>query len=383
MSTGHIRQRGRRSWEIKIELDRDAAGKRRTRYHSVKGTRKDAQAKLVQLLSEANRGDYIDTNKETLGRFLDHWITDWATGNVSPKTHERYGQLIAHQVNRHLGGMPIQKVRPVHLTELYGKLLQAGGVDGGPLAARTVGHVHRLLRRALGHAVQWGLIVQNPTAVLHPPRVAQKEIEVIREEEIARVLETLCGRPLHAVAILALATGMRRGELLALRWKDLILDEGRVQVERSLEQTKAGLRFKSPKTKHGRRAITISDSVVAELRAHWTAQQENRLALGLGRSAPDDLVFTAWDGAPKKPNALTNEWLKATTAAGRRISLHALRHTHVSQLIAAGVDILTISRRLGHANPSVTLGVYGHLYGNTDARAAEAVEAMFKRVQTH
>lgn len=104
--------------------------------------------------------------------------------------------------------------------------------------------------------------------------------------------------------------------------------------------------------------------------------------MGLGRSAPNDLVFTMWDGSPRKPNALTNDWLRASAVIGRRISLHALRHTHASSLIAAGVDILTISRRLGHANPKITLSVYGHLYGNTDDKAAQAVEAMFARIGT-
>lgn len=211
--------------------------------------------------------------------------------------------------------------------------------------------------------------------------MAAKEIEITREDEIKAVLQSQRGRPLHTIATLALATGMRRGELCGLRWKDVDLDGGKIRVEQSLEQTKAGLRFKSPKTRHARRTIAIPVSTVVELRAYWSAQQEQRLALGLGRSLPGDLVFAAWDGTPRKPNWLTNEWLRATMAVGRRISLHALRHTHASSLIAAGIDILTISRRLGHANPSVTLGVYGHMYGNTDERAAEAIEAMFARVR--
>ena len=118
-----------------------------------------------------------------------------------------------------------------------------------------------------------------------------------------------------------------------------------------------------------------------ELRGHWKAQQERRLQLGMGKSTDEDLVFPTVDGKPRKPNALTNEWLLATTAIGRRTSLHALRHTHASNLIAAGIDILTISRRLGHAKPAVTLNVYGHLYASSDDRAAQAIEAMFARVR--
>lgn len=225
------------------------------------------------------------------------------------------------------------------------------------------------------------MIATNPAAVVHPPKVDESEIEIATDTEIGKVLEHLRGRnrQLYTIALLALATGMRRGELLALRWQDI--EEGRIKVERSLEQTRAGLKFKAPKTKRSRRAVTIPASTMAELRAHKLIQQEQRLALGLGRLSADDLVFTMADGSPRKPNALTNDWLRATMAVGRRINLHVLRHTHVSNLIAAGVDILTVSRRVGHASPAITLSVYGHLCPNADDRAAQAIEAMFARVK--
>jgi integrase len=377
MSQGHIRPRGNGTWELKFDLGRDLAGKRQSRYVSFKGTKRDAQAELTRLLAETNSGAYVDPSKVGLAEFLDRWARDWVPANVSPKTGERYRQLLDNQVKPHLGALPIQKLRPVHLSELYAKLLREGGVDGGPLAARSVGHTHRCLRRALGHATQWEIITTNPAAVVSPPKVQDREIEIIREDEIRVVLDKLKGH-LRMIATLALASGMRRGEILALRWIDVDLDGGTLRVERSLEQTRAGLRFKSPKTRHGRRSISIPPVAVAELRAYRLAQQEQRLALGLGKA---ELVFPTIDGQPRKPNALTNEWIIATSAIGRRLSLHALRHTHASSLIAAGIDILTISRRLGHAKPAVTLNVYGHLYASTDDRAAQVIEAMFSRIR--
>ena len=176
---------------------------------------------------------------------------------------------------------------------------------------------------------------------------------------------------------------MRRGELLALRWGDVDLDAGRIQVERSLEQTKAGLRIKEPKTKHGRRGIKVPPSIVAELKAHWTQQQQYRLKLGLGRAGNGDLVFSRRDGMLRSPNATSREWRQLLAEFKLpAISLHALRHTHASQLIASGMDVLTISRRLGHASPTVTLNVYGHLFGSSDDRAAEIIEASFGRTLT-
>ena len=375
--SGHIRRRGAQSWELKFDLGRDpVTGKREIRYHSVKGTKREAQAALTRLLAEAQQGSYVDPTKTTVGEFLKRW-QDWSRGHVSPKTHERYRGLIAKQILPYVGNLPIQKLKALHLTDLYVKLQRDDG-----LAARTVGHVHRLLHRALVHATQWGVTQQNAAGLVRPPLVASTELEIIREAEIGAVLQKLRGRAMYPIAALALATGMRRGELLALRWQDVDLDCGKLRVERSLEQTKAGLRFKSPKTKHGRRSISIPPSVVSELRAHWKAQQEQRLALGLGKAPDDALVFSTWDGQTRSPNALTKEWSVAMAAAGINASFHSLRHSHASSLIAAGIDVLTISRRLGHASPSITLSVYGHLFSNTDDRAAEVVEAMFSRVRT-
>jgi integrase len=175
----------------------------------------------------------------------------------------------------------------------------------------------------------------------------------------------------------ALGTGMRRGEILALRWQDLDLDAGILRVERSLEQTKAGLRVKAPKTRHGRRAISLPDFLIGELRSHWKGLQEVRLKMGLGKSPDGDTVFSHPDGTPRTPNGLTKEWQRAAVFAGLGVTFHALRHTHASQLIASGLDVLTISRRLGHGSPTITLGVYGHLFANTDDRAAKAMDAAF------
>jgi integrase len=224
--------------------------------------------------------------------------------------------------------------------------------------------------------VQWGLLAANPVATAEPPRVSRTEIEILAPGQIKTVLDALKGRPLYVVAIVGLATGMRRGEIVGLRWGDIDLDGGRIRIERSLEQTNAGLSFKSPKTKAGRRTVSIPPSVTAELRRHWREQQEARLQLGLGRAGDEDLVFPRPDGSGWPPDSLTSEWARAIRILELpKVTLHALRHTHVSQLIAAGLDVVSVSRRIGHSNPTVTLGVYAHLFGNTDERAAAVVEA--------
>ena len=170
---------------------------------------------------------------------------------------------------------------------------------------------------------------------------------------------------------------MRRGELLALRWIDTDLEAAVLRVERALEQTKrGGLVFKAPKTRFGRRQITLAPSTVAVLREHRKAQQEQRLFLGLGKAPPDALVFASFDGSTRSPNAVTKEWSLAMQKAGLTATFHSLRHTHASTLIASGLDVLTISRRLGHGSPAITLGIYGHLF-KTDDRAAAIMEKAF------
>lgn len=372
--TGHVRRRGEKSWELKFDVGIDGAGKRKTRYASFKGTKRDAQIELAKLIAAAASGEQIDKSAITVGEFLDRW-EKWCAGQVSPKTMERYSQLLRLYIRPSLSGVKMQKLRAVHLTDLYGDLTER-------IAPRTVGHAHRVFNQALSQAVDWDILAINPATRVVPPRVAQTEIEILTASQVSALLRKSVGRTIYSIASLALATGMRRGELLALRWQDTDLVSERITIARSLEQTKAGLRFKEPKTKHGRRTITLPPSAVTDLRAHWKVQQELRLTLGIGKAPNDSLIFCNYDGSPRRPDGITQAWSRIAAAAKVEATFHSLRHTHASHLIAAGVDILTISRRLGHASPTITLAIYGHLIPQTDEKAAAAIEAALSAART-
>jgi integrase len=380
--SGHIRRRGERSWELKFDLGTNpVTGKRLTRYQSFRGTKREARHKLTELLDQANKGTFIRSSKETLGDYLARWVRDWVAINVSRKTGERYDELIRLHVRPQLGAIVLQDLRPSHLAELYARLLREGRRDCQGLAPRTVRQIHAVLHKALAIAVDWDLVANNIVDRVKPPHIAASEIEILTERQIGQVLAKLRDEPLYPIVALALATGLRRGEALALRWCDIDLDRAKLRVECSIEQTKTGTRLKAPKTVHGRRIVSLAPWIVGDLRAHRKAQLEQRLRLGQGQLADDALLFPTLEGTPRNPDKFSKEWARAAARLGLPgVTFHALRHTHASQLIAAVMDVLTISRRLGHGSPTITLGVYGHLFSNTDDQAAQIMERAFGRV---
>jgi integrase len=372
---GNITRRGKNSWQIKFDDPCD--GKRRQRYATVRGTRQDAQKELTRLLGLVDAGTLPPPSKMTVKQCITAWL-DGAHG-LAPKTAERYWQLAEQQIYPHLGDTALLKLKPKMVQDWHGALLKSGGKDGKPLSAQTVVHAHRVLHRALERCVENETLARNVASVISPPAVEKEEIEILTDAEVATALRQLQGHELHTIASTGLATGMRRGELLAVRWTDCDLDAASMSVKRSLEETKAGLRFKPPKSKRGKRTISLPPSAVAVLREHRRRQLELRLALGLGKPGADALVFCRPDGSPLSPDNLSRDWIRTCKSLGlRKVMFHALRHTHVSALIAAGLDVVAISRRIGHGSPNVTLGTYGHLFRNTDVAAANAIEATLR-----
>jgi integrase len=370
---GNITRRGKRSWRLKYDVGADVAGRRQIRYVTLHGTRVQAQAEAAKILASLATGQHVDASRETVAQFTERWLRDWANDNVSHKTWEHYAQKLRKHLCSRIGLMPIQKLRPSDLQAVYAAMARDG------LADRSRLHLHRIVHSMLKHAVQWGIVVRNVTDMMDAPRVRAHEIEVLSPAQVSTVLTTLRDAPLFPIVALAIASGLRRGELLALRWRDVDLDGGHLRVEQALEETKrGGLVFKNPKTRHGRRMVTLPPSTVVVLREHWKAQQEHRLRLGQGKASADTLVFADWDGGPRSPHTLIHQWRKAMKRAGLIVTLHSLRHTHASTLIASGLDVLTISRRLGHGSPAITLGVYGHLF-KPDDRAAAIMEAALKQ----
>jgi integrase len=272
-----------------------------------------------------------------------------------------------------LGTKTLQKLTRLDIEGWHNSLHQAG------LAARTIGHAHRVLHQALGDAESDGLVVKNVCRLQKAPKPVEQEMAIV--QDVPDFIGKIRGSRLYVHAILALTTGMRLGEVLALRDEHVDLDKMVVRVREALEETKAhGVRTKPPKTKSGRRDISLPDITLEALSEHRRQLFEMRMKLGIGRLPKEALLFAALDDGPLRPGNVSSDWGEIAAAIGMpEITFHGLRHTHASQLIASGVDIVTISKRLGHAKPSVTLAIYAHMFHTDDSKAAAAIyEALLR-----
>ena len=364
---GNITRRGKSSWRIKFDVE-PIGGARQIRYVTVKGTRKDAEAELTRLLNDANRGGLFDPTKVRVGEYLRSWLD--AKSDITGLTRERYTEIIENRIVPTLGSLELQKLKPKHVHDWLSNLSKHGGLRYKQgLSPRTVRHCYRVLWGALKQAVKLEVLSRNVADAATPPQLKDNEVEILSPDQIGTVRDALKNSRLGPIVCLALATGCRLGELLALRWRDT--NGGVVTIERSLEQTKGNLRFKEPKSRHGRRKITLPASAISAL-------DQYRRQLGVAMH-PDALVFSNQDGTPIRPNAISVQWNREIRRISRvpPVVFHSLRHTHASALIKAGIDVVSVSRRLGHSSPVITLKVYAHLFGDEgDGRAAEAIERM-------
>ena len=372
---GHTRKRGKK-WAFVIDDVRHEDGRRRQRWHSGFRTKREAEDALVRAVSQFQDGAYIATNRVTVGE----WITRWLTrADRRPSTQALYEMLARNYIIPALGPIRVQKLTTASVNALYAQLKTNGGRKG-TLSPKTIRHVHATLRAAINAAVaEGGIVHRNVVAQASPPRAEAREMMTWTAAELKRFLESIQGDRLYGAFMLAASTGMRRGEVLGLRWRDLDLDGSTLAVRQNRIVVNYKVMTSSPKTDKARRNVALDPDTVDTLRG-WRAQMlEERIALGLGVPKLDEFVFVEADGSLLHPGEFAKRFRRLARAAGLpQIRLHDLRHTHATLCLQAGVHVKVVSERLGHSSVGITLDTYSHAIPAMEAEAAARVMQIVK-----
>lgn len=375
---GQLVPRGERTWLVRIFLGRDSSDHRRYYNRTVHGTKKDAQAVLNSLLTDNDRGTLIEPSRETLDSFLDRWLSDVASVKVRGNTLEQYRQTLKLYVRPVLGRVRICDLELQDFNRLY------RGMEERGLSGRTVRLTHAVVSGALEHAVsKEQTLLRNPARRAELPRARKPKVLALTANQLAR-LRAVASKDTHGVVFLfAVATGMRPSEYLALRWKDLDIETCTATVVRSIHRAGRGKwRFEEPKTPSSRRKVKFPLTIAKALRVHRASQAKQRIAAGAAWQ-DHDLVFCSEIGTPINVQNLKNRAFKpiiekAGIPASTR--LYDLRHTMATLLIEEGIDMRTVSDRLGHSSVATTLGMYVHPPTEMQAKAAHTIEdLMFTR----
>ena len=366
---GTKRKRSEGVWELRAYVGRDpVTGNPRQVSKTFRGSAREADEALRDLIEQQVPGR-SDGAGATVGQLLDAWLSECERMDLSPTTLRVYRTQIEHTVRPALGSIKVQRLGAKDLDDLYRAMKEKGS------SPKTVRNHHALLSAALHQAVRWGWVRRNVAEMAKPPRVTQRVVRPPSVDAVRQIVVAAEERDprLAPLVMMAALTGMRRGELCALRWSDLDLDEGQIEVARSVVLVPGGLGEKTTKTNRTRR-VALDEVGLSVLRTH-RARVEEWARLADEELRPDAFIFSPYvDGSlPFRPDNVTNFFIRVRDELKLPdVRLHDLRHFTATQLIGAGVDVRTVAGRLGHTDPSMTLRVYSHALEERD-RAAAAV----------
>ena len=375
---GHIEKRGKDSYSIKVSLGKDATtGKYKYQWTTVKGTKKEAEKRLSELLHQLDNGTFMKPGKMTVGEHLDQWLKDYRP-SIGPHSAQTYEFFIERHIKPAIGQLPLTSLKPEHLQRVYSDKLSSGRRDGtGGLSARSVRYIHVTMHRALKSAVRLGLLSRNVADSVDVPGLERHEMQTMTEDDIHAFLEAAKSTPYYTLFYLALFTGMRRSELLALRWSDMDLLMCQASVNRTLHRLNNGeIIFRETKTVKSRRMVALSPRTCLVLQEHRQKQEQDRLLAG-NPLQESNLVFSQLDGTPLLPDSVTHAFMVLARRIGLKgIHLHSARHTHATLMLKQGVHPKVVQERLGHASIAITLDVYSHVTPGLQEAAAAGFDRM-------
>jgi len=389
---GRLRRRASKAredtWELIVDLDPDpVTGKRRRRYKAFQGTRKQAEKALSDLVQEVVPGSYVDPSRDKLRAFLERWLRDYVEPNVAPKTRMYYTQVVRTHVIPRLGNISLAELRPVHIVEAQRFWMTEGWLRTRTrrgLSPKSVANIYRILHLALQYAVRWKLLAANPVDAVDPPRWERREQAWLDLEQAQALVQHLEATAAGTAVLVKLSTGLRMGELLGMRWRDLDLTTRTIALQQQLQWiTGEQYVMRAVKSHRSRRPVTIDVDLADVLRAHKVRQNQMRLAAGEIWDA-QDLVFTTETGHNLTPDQVRRSLLRALKSAGLpRIRPHDLRHTHASLLLRLHTPMKVVQERLGHSTFAITADIYNHVSADLQEQAAGAFgSALHKRLRS-
>jgi integrase len=372
---GHILKRGK-VWYVVVSRGRDpVTGKRLRGWHRAGPREKDAKALQVKLSHDLLTGAYMVPSKMTVDEFAEMYLAE-CESRLTARTFYDYESILRLHVRPRLGRISLSALNPEHMVDLLKHWREDGRTDGsGGLSPQKCHNNYRALRTMLRKAVKWGYLARNPLESIDPPRVQRKEVQALSEQEVRTLIEaagdTVIGRAIRV----AVCTGMRRGELLGLRWSDIDFEERTLHIQQTVYRLPGrGFFFQPPKNDGSARQIFLPSTAVRALVRQRAKQGEVKLALGASYE-DHDLVFAAPDGKPQDPSVFYRRMTRVAERAGvQHVHPHKLRHTCASTHLHAKTHPKVVSEILGHASVNMTLDTYSHLIPDMQADAAEELD---------
>jgi integrase len=367
--------RKNRRWYVQVDMPAGPDGKRRRRGVGGFKTKREAKAAEAEALRRIRDGVFVEPSRLTLGAYLTEMWLPSMNSQVRATTLGGYRHNVRAYIVPRLGDIPLQRLTTARVGAFYGELVASGGQHGRPLSPKTVRYVHTTLRRALRDARADGLVVRNVAAQARPPRARRAEMHTWTAAELGTFLASVREDRLYAAWLLLATLGLRRGELLGLRWPDVDLTTGRIAIRNTLVMVDGKPAMAEPKTAKGRRSLMLAGQVLEAICAHRTHQAAERLSWGADYT-DSGLVITTEDGRPMHPETLSGLFIRQAKRAGLPpIRLHDLRHSVASILLAQGVHPKVVSELLGHATISLTLDTYSHVIPSLHSEAAGVMAA--------
>ncbi|MEN8905840.1 MAG: tyrosine-type recombinase/integrase [Clostridiales bacterium] len=378
---GYIYKKVKKYYVI-IDIGKDLTGKRIRKWFSGFNTKQEAEKGLTKLLYEMDTNTFIDPSKMTVEEFLESWLEDYVDVNLSNNTIAGYRVNVRNHIIPYIGNIKLQKLQPITIQHLYKKLLKEGRSDGkGGLSAKSVVYVHRNLRKALNQAYKLQLIYKNPADCVEPPRVKHYEAKFLNENQSIRLLNAFEGSDIYVPVLLAVSLGLRRCEVLGIRWRDIDIDNKKLSVNKLLEKEDNQIILADVKTRKSKRTLSIPQSVVDVVKWHKKIQEHNKNLLD--NSYIDlDLINCRNDGNPMSTSTFNKKFTRILKRNNlEHMRFHDLRHTNASLMLKYKIPAKVAADNLGHSKIGVTMDIYSHIFNESHEEVANAFEEnLFKKI---